>query len=235
MINNLDENESLVQPDEMVAHLRACIEGSVEPLQPFSSYPCADLVDYFSSTLFMERLGFAAQREKFVRTYGHVLLTAECRDALVSIVSERKVLDVGSGAGFLSFCLRQADIDVVALDKILLHEPWPQGVFLSVWALDCIGSVESAVVGLYDVILMAWPPHGDPFAYNVAQRMCPGQVLIYQGEGPGGCTADDDFFDYLATAEWEMLREESFALNDKHKQFPNMRDRWLVARKLSTQ
>lgn len=42
-------------------------------------------------------------------------------------------------------------------------------------------------------VLMIWPCMEDRWSEGVLDRMIVGQVLIYVGEGEGGCTATDRF------------------------------------------
>lgn len=46
-------------------------------------------------------------------------------------------------------------------------------------------------------VFMAWPPYANEMAYEVAKAMEVGKYLIYVGEGHGGCTGDDNFFNLL--------------------------------------
>lgn len=46
-------------------------------------------------------------------------------------------------------------------------------------------------------VFMAWPPYDTPMAYEAAKEIVQGRYLIYVGEGYGGCTGDDQFFNEL--------------------------------------
>jgi hypothetical protein len=52
-------------------------------------------------------------------------------------------------------------------------------------------------------LFLCWPSYAEPWA---AQSLAcyTGDLLIYCGEGEGGCTADDEFF-HLLEAEWEEI------------------------------
>jgi len=72
--------------------------------------------------------------------------------------------------------------------------------------------------------------------------MSPGQTLIYQGEGRGGCTADDAFFQHLESVHeetgeslWIPLQSLSQRLNECHFRFSGMHDRWQVWEKQKTE
>lgn len=50
-------------------------------------------------------------------------------------------------------------------------------------------------------LFLCWPSYGDPWASH-ALACYEGDLLIYAGEGEGGCCADDEFFK-LIDSEWE--------------------------------
>jgi hypothetical protein len=52
-------------------------------------------------------------------------------------------------------------------------------------------------------LFLCWPSFDDPWAAQ-ALACYAGDLLIYAGEGEGGCTADDEFFKLLE-AEWDEL------------------------------
>jgi hypothetical protein len=77
------------------------------------------------------------------------------------------------------------------------------------------------------------PPHDHPFATRVAQAMLPGQLLVYEGEAAGGCTANDAFFEYMADSSlWERLSDVSARLNAAHVTLDALHDHWTVWRRL---
>lgn len=54
--------------------------------------------------------------------------------------------------------------------------------------------------------------------------------MILEGEGKGGNTATEEFFDVLS-ADFERLDAETLALNEHHRTFPGLHDRWQIMRK----
>ena len=79
---------------------------------------------------------------------------------------------------------------------------------------------------------MNWPPYADQFAYQVAKKMSKGQVLIFEGEGYGGCTGDVRFFNYL-DKHFTQMKELDDELNEHHVSFPCTKDHWWVYVKTS--
>lgn len=81
---------------------------------------------------------------------------------------------------------------------------------------------------------MTWPPCNESFAVDVARAMVPGQLLIYEGENGGGCTADSAFFDYVSDrTRWERLFHRSDQLDAVHVTFSMNKDHWLMFRKVA--
>lgn len=197
---------------------------AVEPLQPCGAYPSSGI------SLGTSTLGFMMGRERYISQYGFVLLTAECVDALASLLGGKSVLEVGAGTGFLSHCLAEKGVDVLAQDLASPGEASPYR-FQKKWKLDHLGPFEEVLTDKYDVVLLSWPCMGSSFAFNVAKSMVQGQILVYQGEGAGGCTASDAFFDYVDGSDWAFQEDATDALNQHHRRFPAIHDRWLVFKK----
>lgn len=212
--------------DEVASLLVKMMSTVIEPLLPASAYPESRGIGGIFSSF---SLGGPAQ-ERFNIDYGYVLLTRECVDTLASILSGKKVIDIGSGTGFLAHCLKQEGVDVTALDLPTLgtasHGYW----FRQIWTLDIADHFSSHLPGPYDVVILSWPNMDSPFAHDVAQAMRPGQILIYEGE-MGGCTAEASFFSYIRGPHWDPLDAETRALNEHHRQFKGLHDRWYVLKK----
>lgn len=69
------------------------------------------------------------------------------------------------------------------------------------------GGVERAAQYPDAALFLCWPPYDTSMAYD-ALRFYSGDMLIYCGEGRGGCTASDPFFQLIAE-EWELVAENS--------------------------
>ena len=173
------------------------------------------------------------QRKRYNREFGFCLFTAECIFSLVVLCKGKKVLEAGSGSGWLADQLAQQGITITAADWTDYRQPrdtkrgYPMR---SVFRLDHHGDAVVLLPGDFDVVLLVWPNLDTPFGEQVAHAMRSGQVMILEGEEQGGNTATDEFFDVLS-ADFERLDAETLALNEHHCTFPGLHDRWQVLRK----
>lgn len=58
-----------------------------------------------------------------------------------------------------------------------------------------------------DMFVLSWP-YMDPLAHMIWKNMKPGQYLMYIGEGYGGCTADEGFFN--AVSQHQVRDDKEF-------------------------
>lgn len=129
-------------------------------------------------------------RREMIKRYTFAVPTDE---ALALISAAGPVVEIGAGTGYWAELLRRRGCDVAAYDlKGEAHAHWfPQGC---VGRVD-IGGAEMAAKHPDRTLLLVWP-YMDAMAHDaaVAYAEAGGQRLVYIGEGPGGCTADEDFF-----------------------------------------
>ena len=173
------------------------------------------------------------QRKRYNREFGFCLFTAECITSLAELCKSKKVLEAGSGSGWLADQLAQQGIEITATDWTDYRQPrdtkhgYPMR---SVFRLDHHGDAVTLLPGSFDMVLLVWPNLNTPFGEQVAHAMRSGQVMILEGEDKGGNTATDEFFDVLCT-DFERLDAETLKLNEHHRTFPGLHDRWQVLRK----
>lgn len=169
------------------------------------------------------------EREVYIRKYGFVLLTNEVLTELSTFLSDKKTLDVCAGTGSLCYHLALRGVDISACD--IGGEHFHNYGMRSVWKRDHEVDCFTLLPGKYEAVVLSWPQYNTSFAAKVLNAMSVGQFLIYQGEGHGGCTGDDEFFEILESDEWEVLDELTKRLNDHHVKFQGIYDRWGVYRK----
>jgi hypothetical protein len=129
---------------------------------------------------------------------------------LVQWIGKRKVLEVMAGRGWLSAALRQCGVDVIATDDFSWSKKsrfvlWKNPV-TEVRKMDAVAAVRTFGSD-YDVCVMSWP-FMDNTAYRVlkeASLVNPDMIVLFIGEGCGGCTADNDFFDHFQEIDDERF------------------------------
>ncbi len=213
----------------ILAELEAAEQaGALLPGLPAASYFSADLLDDPEQFDVLYH-----QRKRYNREFGFCLFTAECISSLAALCKGKKVLEAGSGSGWLADQLAQQGIEVTAADWTDYSQPrdMKRGYPMrSVFRLDHHGDAVALLPGGFDVVLLVWPNLGTPFGEQVAHAMQSGQVMFLEGEEKGGNTATEEFFDVLST-DFEDLDAETLALNEHHRTFPGLHDRWQIVRK----
>ena len=135
-------------------------------------------------------------RWSVVHEYGFVVVSQELLDTLATMLVNKRCLEVGAGSGFLSHFLSRG-VDIQASD---LGGTCASNYGLSkVWQRDHEGNSLSLLPGAFDAVVLCWPPYNGSFGADVLQAMAPGQLLFFEGEGQGGCTADDAFLMHSRT------------------------------------
>jgi len=120
---------------------------------------------------------------------------------LREVLGGRGVVETGAGTGYWAWQLEQAGISVAAYDP---NPPEPGNHFARREWTTVLRDDHGASRHHPDrALFLCWPSYSDPWA---AQSLAcyGGDMLIYAGEGEGGCTADDEFF-RLRDAEWDEI------------------------------
>jgi predicted O-methyltransferase YrrM len=205
------------------------VEQALLPGLPAASYYSDDVQD-----LAEQFDVFCFQRRRYRRDFGFCLFTAECLLLLVALCKGKKVLEAGSGSGWLANHLAQNGVEITAADWTDYRRSCDKirgYPMRSVFRLDHHGDAVTLLPDCFDIVLLVWPNLDTPFGEHVAHAMISGQIMIFEGERKGGCTANDEFFNMLST-DFEFMDVESKALNEHHRTFPCLQDQWLIFRKL---
>ncbi|MFA5576369.1 MAG: hypothetical protein WCZ27_04880 [Tissierellaceae bacterium] len=154
-------------------------------------------------------------RNSFIKYMGFVLVSKLWIKDLSKWIGQRNCLEVMAGLGALSHGLREEGVSLISTDDY----SWQEGIkrkdstltnnklWTQVERLDAVESIEKYGKDI-DIVLMSWPPYDDNTATRILEKMRsinPSCIMIYIGEGRGGSTANDDFFDLL-----EKVEDESF-------------------------
>lgn len=129
------------------------------------------------------------------------------------------LVEIGAGTGYWARLLEDAGADIVAYDLKPNENPW-----------TCIYQGNALVSQLhpYRTLFLCWPPLEDNMALHalVAHHLAGGMRVVFVGEGEGGCTANDAFFEFL---EKHYVRELTYTI----PQWPGVNDRLSVHRRIS--
>lgn len=119
-------------------------------------------------------------------------------DLIDCLFKNSPIISVGSGYGYSESIANQKGCDIICTDisngsdNKWCHEGIKRMEIIKMEASEAIQNHSERNV------FMAWPPYDNPMAYEVVKKMCVGRILIYVGEGYGGCTGDDNFFEYVS-------------------------------------
>jgi hypothetical protein len=110
--------------------------------------------------------------------------------------SPKGVVEIGAGGGYWAKMLRDRGVDVIAYDPAPPGRGEPEWHSGKAWSEVLLGD-HTAVLGHPDrTLLTVWPSCSEGWA-AAALELFSGDTVVYVGEGPGGCTADDRFHSLL--------------------------------------
>lgn len=148
-------------------------------------------LESFSSTMFrryaLEHMGFSLLTKKFIK-------------GLAKFIDDKKCLEIMSGHGCLSKSLQDEGIDIIATDnyswnsRLNMSDKWT-----NVEQIDCLEAIRKYGKNV-SYILCSWIPYESTIGYEALKLMNeinPDCKMIVIGEGYGGCTADDLFFENI--------------------------------------
>ena len=139
-------------------------------------------------------------RTDYMEIYGFSILTDEIVECLRPYAP---IVEVGAGSGYWSYECQQAGISCVATDPgtgtydFQAWKPWTRVLSLTgTKAVKCF---------VHHTLLMVWPDYNKRWPSQTL-RAHKGDIVIYVGEGNGGCTGDDVMHDILET-QFVLLEE----------------------------
>lgn len=169
-------------------------------------------------------------REQHTKEESWFILTEEVADILGTFIKGSRVVEVFAGTGFLAHHLRKrsglSQKEYRAYDNRSTHDfstRYPGVVNKNAF----MAPIKSA-----DTVIMTWPPYDTNHAARIVKKMRKGQCLVFNGEGYGGCTGDDEFFDVLGEKFIE-LKHLTEALDGQHVRFKGINDDWTIYEKVS--
>jgi hypothetical protein len=126
-------------------------------------------------------------------------------EVIRTIVAENpRIVEIGAGNGYWAWMLEQAGAEVFPYDTDPLVGHHDNKYFKGThqWVPVMEGGPAFAADHPDCALLLCWPPMSS-MAYDAVMAYT-GNTLWYIGEGDGGCTADESFFDELGR-NWEYV------------------------------
>lgn len=158
---------------------------------------------------FLDSFNSAIVREYAIKYMGFALITKKVIKSLARYIGSEKCLEIMSGQGCLSKSLQDEGVDIIATDnyswngRLNMSDTWT-----NIEKIDCLDAIKKYGKDV-SYILCSWIPYNNPIGYEALKLMNeinPECKMIVIGEGYGGCTADDSFFENLK----EIYVEEEF-------------------------
>jgi len=134
------------------------------------------------------------KRDKFRHGISWHIPTQSLIDLLITM---SPIVSVGSGFAYTESLVKAQGGDIIATDlNPDQSNKWcREGEFYL--GIEQLEAAEAISKYKDRNVFMAWPPYDDPMAFNVVQRMSGGKFLVFVGEDYGGCTGNNEFFEYL--------------------------------------
>jgi hypothetical protein len=182
----------------------------------------SSLLDSLSTDFFNDMLKEETIRKEYIKLGMYGFVSWRWISPLSEWIGERKCLEVMAGRGWLSHALQIKGIDVTATDNYSWNRPeyiqnWTDTV-TNVEKLDAIDAIEKYGSEI-DILIMSWP-FRNKTAYKTIKtlyKVNPNAMIIYIGEGRGGTTANDDFFDTFS-----IIKDYEFEIAASHFQSWNL-------------
>ena len=137
------------------------------------------------------------RRSQLVRKYAWAIPTEEAIRAINRYCPTKSLISIGAGTGYWEALIAASGIEVVAYDSAPPSKDKKNPYKHVVQYYPVRRGTERFVTKYpYHTLFLCWPCYSTSMAYRAATRS-KAEYLVYVGEGSGGCTADDDFHEYL--------------------------------------
>lgn len=126
--------------------------------------------------------------------------------SLQVLATHGPIVEMGAGTGYWARLLRDRGVEVRAFDRTIPDGNKSPYDFQRTWTQVEVGTPESLSEFEDYTLFLCWPPYDSPMAADCLEYWH-GDLLVVVGEGRGGCTAEDGFFDLL---DRDFVQWESF-------------------------
>ncbi len=144
-------------------------------------------------------------RSKVIEDMGFVLISKDWISPFSDWIGSRKCLEIMAGSGALSYSLMQQGVNIITTDDFSWEMSekqklwWNNGkLWTKIEKINYLDAIKKYGKDI-DIIIMSWP-YMDNMAARALIKMRkinPLCLMIYIGEGSGGCTANDRFFQLI--------------------------------------
>lgn len=144
------------------------------------------------------------RRHCFVSYFSWAVPTQRVIRVIKEFVGDDKILEINAGNGLWSHLLSLNSVNMITTDK----SP-PNVTFTPVETIDGISAVKKYINSDVRCLMTCWPSYLTTYANDaIEQGLTQGYLekIIYIGEGPGGCTGDDQLHEILNT-KFELVEE----------------------------
>lgn len=148
------------------------------------------------------------------------IVTKEWITPLAKWIGNRKCLEIMAGKGVISSALKGENVDIIATDNY----SWRNFNFTDMWCdvenIDAIEAIEKYGANV-DIVIMSWC-YMDDTGYNALLKLRevnPNAMMIYIGEGMGGCTGSDALYETMEEIQdedFEQIYSKFFSWNGIH-------------------
>jgi hypothetical protein len=149
---------------------------------------------HFNNTLSRKEFSL---RQKMVTNFSWAIPNEEALKQIKAL--EMPIVEIGAGSGYWARLLQDIGVEVIPIDNTEV----PNNYVAKKYTTIISGSVEDLVHYQNHALMLCWPPYDAPMAAE-ALMYYPGNVVIYIGEGNGGCTGDDKFHQVLD--KWNLIQ-----------------------------
>jgi hypothetical protein len=141
------------------------------------------------------------QRSDCIKRFGFAVLT---ESAITELKPFAPFMEVGAGNGYWSYELQKRGVECVATDPHPVGENFYK--FETPWTdVEELDGVRAVRKYPNHTLLLVWPCYDKDWAYKTL-RAYKGDTVVFCGEGWGGCTADDAFYELLCE-EWKRVQD----------------------------
>ena len=135
------------------------------------------------------------KRTQWIERYGFAIPSRD----IVQRLATMKLLEVGAGTGYWAALIKQAGGDIIATDA---SEPGAENLYqqtVAAWTNVEQYDAQAAITQNPERdVLMIWPCLRSDWSGHTIKAMRVGQMLIYVGEPPRGCTGTEEFHHKIA-------------------------------------